>query len=296
MIPESSLVPAVEHDTGAWAASAGAEADAVRYWLARVGRMPLLSSAQEVELGRRALAGDPEARGKLVEANLRLVVSVAKRYRGRGVTFHDLVQEGNIGLIRAASKFDPDRGCRFSTYATWWIRQGVARAVVNQSRMIRLPAHVNDAANRARRAASLLQQRLGREPSEEELAVAVGTSSAGIGRLTRAASDCVSLDAPVGSADETVLLEVVADQEDALEQALAREEMQGFLSAWLRPFDARCRRIIALRFGLAGPAQSLKAVAARFGLTRASVREIERRARARLEEPEVRAASPCESP
>jgi RNA polymerase primary sigma factor len=293
--PEPSIVPAIGRDPGSAAASEGAEADAVRYWLVRVGRTPLLTAAEELELGRRALAGDPEARRKLVESNLRLVVSVAKRFCGRGVTFHDLVQEGNIGLIRAASKFDPDRGCRFSTYATWWIRQGVARAVANQSRMIRLPAHVSDAANRARREATLLHQRLGREPSDEELAQAVGISPAGIGRLTRAASDCVSLDSPLGGTEETALLEVVADHQDALEQALSREEMQGFLSAWLRPFDVRCRRIIALRFGLAGPSQSLKAVAARFGLTRACVREIEKRARARLDEPEVKAASPCES-
>lgn len=274
------------------ASSQREEDDAVKFWLDRVGHGPLLTAEQEKELSRRAGMGDRAARSSLIESNLRLVVSIAKRYRGRGITFQDLVQEGNIGLIRAAHKFDPDRGCRFSTYATWWIRQAVARAVSVQSRTIRVPSHVSDQIGRVHRATSALMARLGREPTSEEIARCVGVSLDAIEGLRGIGENCASLDVPVGGAEASTLGEVIGGEEDFAEKLVERSQYLGFLKAWLRAYDQRTRTVIAMRFGLHGSVASVTAVCEQTGLTRDQVKLIEKNARARLNRPEIRAMFP----
>ncbi len=268
------------------------EDDAVKYWLDRVGRGPLLTSEQERELSRRAGQGDGEARSCLIESNLRLVISIAKRYRGRGITFQDLVQEGNIGLIRAVHKFDPERGCRFSTYATWWIRQAVARAVAVQGRTIRVPAHVCDQMSRVHRVTSNLMARLGREPTVDEVARTMGVAPGVVESLRQVHENCASLDVPVAGAEASSLLELIGGEEDFAEGLLGRSQYIGFLKAWLCGFDARSRKVIAMRFGLQGSVSSVSATCAATGLTRDAVKLVEKSARARLNRPDIRAKFP----
>ena len=228
-----------------------ASTDPIREYLKEIGSIPLLTQEQEQELAKRKAEGDTLAGQKLVEANLRLVVSIAKRYTGRGMSFLDLVQEGNIGLMKAVEKFDYAKGYRLSTYATWWVKQSVTRALADQSRTIRLPVHMVEAVNRVRRAQRALAVRLGREPSNEEIGKEVGMSEKRVTELMQSSGDTVSLETPVGDEDGSNLGDFVADDanastEEKAESVFLREEIDQMLQG----LNPREREVIVLRFGL----------------------------------------------
>ena len=227
-------------------------ADPIREYLKEIGSIPLLTPEEESDLARRNSEGDTEAGRKLVEANLRLVVSIAKRYTGRGMSFLDLVQEGNLGLMKAVEKFDYAKGYRLSTYATWWVKQSITRSLADQSRTIRLPVHMVEAVNKIRRAQRGLSVKLGREPSMEEIAAEVNMSEKRVGELIQASGDTVSLETPVGDEEGSNLGDFVADDanastEDKAESFLLREEIDSMLQG----LNPREREVIILRFGLA---------------------------------------------
>jgi len=263
--------------------------DPVRDWLSRIGRVRLLTVEQELELARGAEKGSIECRRALIEANLRLVVSIAKKYVGRGVALQDLIQEGNIGLMRAVRKFDYRRGYRFSTYATWWIRQSVSRAVGDQGRMIRVPSHVLEGINRITRVSGHFAQAHGRPPTVEELSEASLYSVERVQILLDAMPDSMSLEVPVGENEESSILDLIQDSTcDAPDQVASRgvalEKIQEVLSG----FEEREREVINLRFGLSdNQARTLDSVAAIMGLTRERVRQIEQRALRRLKQPQT---------
>ena len=228
-----------------------ASTDPIREYLKEIGSIPLLTQEQEQELAKRKALGDLHAGQKLVEANLRLVVSIAKRYTGRGMSFLDLVQEGNIGLMKAVEKFDYTKGYRLSTYATWWVKQSVTRALADQSRTIRLPVHMVEAVNRVRRAQRMLAVRLGREPSNEEIGKEIGMSEKRVTELMQSSGDTVSLETPVGDEDGSNLGDFVADDanastEEKAESVFLREEIDQMLQG----LNPREREVIILRFGL----------------------------------------------
>ncbi|MDR7434780.1 MAG: sigma-70 family RNA polymerase sigma factor [Armatimonadota bacterium] len=258
----------------------GEDLDLVRLYLQDIGRVPLLSREEEIALAQRAEAGDLEARKRLVEANLRLVVSIAKRYGGRGLSLGDLIQEGTLGLIHAVKKFDWRRGVRFSTYATWWIRQAVARAVIDQGRTIRLPLYTTDIVRRIHRLSDQLSQKLGREPSLEEIARESGLSKKDVENLRMMSQEPLSLDAPIEGNEPDPLGNLLSDiravnpEDQATDWAL-KEEVRRLLSE-LTP---RERKILELRFGLDdGVAHSLEEIGRKFGVTRERVRQIEAQA------------------
>ena len=264
------------------------EEDALASWLDRIGRVPLLTAEQETSLGRRARKGCAEARERLVATNLRLVVSVAKRFANRGVPLLDLIQEGNLGLLKAVDRFDPERGYRFSTYATWWIRQAVARGISSQGRAVRLPVHAGEALHRALSEAARLRQSLGREPSPDEIASVLGLSAAQVARIMSAAIDSVSLDSPVGTAEDSSLGDVIADtcqprpDEEAIRR-LARVEIEAMLEA----LPTRERDVLRLRYGFADDRpHTLEEVARALCCTRERVRQIEKASLTRLRQPE----------
>lgn len=258
----------------------GEDLDLVRLYLQDIGRVPLLSREEEIALAQRAEKGDVEARRRLVEANLRLVVSIAKRYGGRGLSLGDLIQEGTLGLIHAVKKFDWRRGVRFSTYATWWIRQAVARAVIDQGRTIRLPLYTTDIVRRIHRLSDQLSQELGREPSSEELARASGLTKKDLENLRIMSQEPLSLDAPIEGNEPDPLGSLLSDirtvnPEDQATDLALKEEVRKLLDE-LTP---RERRILELRFGLDdGVAHSLEEIGKRFGVTRERVRQIEAQA------------------
>ncbi|HJB07628.1 MAG TPA: RNA polymerase sigma factor RpoD [Candidatus Enterocloster excrementigallinarum] len=261
--------------------------DPIREYLKEIGSIPLLSAEEEYELAKKKAAGDMDAQKKLVEANLRLVVSIAKHYTGRGMSFLDLVQEGNIGLMRAVEKFDYTKGYRLSTYATWWVKQAITRALADQSRTIRLPVHMVETVNRIRRAQRNLSVSLGREPSVDELAENLGMPRKRVTELLQASGDTVSLETPVGDEDGSSLGDFVADDsnestEDKAESFLLREEIDEML-AGLSP---REREVIILRFGLeTGKPMTLEEVGKRFKVTRERIRQIETAALRKLRNP-----------
>lgn len=261
--------------------------DPVRMYLKEIGRIPLLTSEEEVELARRMSEGDEEAKKKLAEANLRLVVSIAKRYTGRGMSFLDLVQEGNIGLMKAVEKFDYTKGYRLSTYATWWVKQSVTRALADQSRTIRLPVHMVEAVNRIRKAQRALAVKLGREPSNEEIGKEVGMSEKRVTELMQSSGDTVSLETPVGDEDGSNLGDFVADDsnastEEKAESVFLREEIDQMLQG----LNPREREVIILRFGLeSGHPMTLEEVGKRFKVTRERIRQIETAALRKLRNP-----------
>jgi RNA polymerase primary sigma factor len=271
------------------AADAG-ESDAVMTYLREIGRVPMITHEREIELAQRIEAGDREAMKQFILANLRLVVSIAKRYVGRGLTLLDLIQEGNIGLIRAVQRYDWRRGHRFSTHATWWIRQAISRAVADKGRTIRLPVYVNTALNRIRRERQRLLQELGREPTEEELAEATGLDPIRMVELQAAPGAPVSLELPVGEDEEQELGDVLADTESASPEDLAttqtlKDEVQRVLESVLTP---RERLVLQLRFGLGNSqAHPLEQVGRELGITRERVRQIEAGALAKLRQPPV---------
>ena len=264
-----------------------ASTDPIREYLKEIGSIPLLTQEQEQELAKRKALGDLHAGQKLVEANLRLVVSIAKRYTGRGMSFLDLVQEGNIGLMKAVEKFDYTKGYRLSTYASWWVKQSVTRALADQSRTIRLPVHMVEAVNRVRRAQRMLAVRLGREPSNEEIGKEIGMSEKRVTELMQSSGDTVSLETPVGDEDGSNLGDFVADDanastEEKAESVFLREEIDQMLQG----LNPREREVIILRFGLeSGHPMTLEEVGKRFKVTRERIRQIETAALRKLRNP-----------
>ena len=266
------------------------ESDAVMTYLREIGRVPMITHEREIELAQRIERGDRDAMKQFILANLRLVVSIAKRYVGRGLTLLDLIQEGNIGLTRAVQRYDWRRGHRFSTHATWWIRQAISRAVADKGRTIRLPVYVNTALNRIRRERQRLLQELGREPTEQELAEATGLDPIRMIELQAAPGAPVSLELPVGEDEEQELGDVLADTESASPEDIAttqtlKDEVQRVLESVLTP---RERLVLQLRFGLGnGQAHTLEQVGRELGITRERVRQIEAGALAKLRQPPV---------
>ena len=264
-----------------------ASTDPIREYLKEIGSIPLLTQEQEQDLAKRKSEGDAEAGKKLVEANLRLVVSIAKRYTGRGMSFLDLVQEGNIGLMKVVEKFDYTKGYRLSTYATWWVKQSVTRALADQSRTIRLPVHMVEAVNRIRKAQRALAVKLGREPSNEEIGKEVGMSEKRVTELMQSSGDTVSLETPVGDEDGSNLGDFVADDsnastEEKAESVFLREEIEQMLQG----LNPREREVIILRFGLeSGHPLTLEEVGKRFKVTRERIRQIETAALRKLRNP-----------
>jgi RNA polymerase primary sigma factor len=263
---------------------APASVDALDLYLAQIGRTPLLTKHEEQQLAQRIEAGDEAAKRRMVEANLRLVVSIAKKYRGHGVGFLDLIQEGTIGLVRAVEKFEWRRNLKFSTYATWWIRQAVQRAVANQSRTIRVPVHVHDRIRKIDRARRTLEAKLGREASDEEVAKEAKLSLNEVRDADQLRPQMVSLQRPTGEDGDTELGDMIADQSgedvtDTVDERLRNEALERALEM-LTP---RTRRIIELRYGLGGgEPMLLEAVGREVGLTRERVRQLEQEALAQL--------------
>jgi len=270
-------VPAAAPETGT--------EDAVRLYLKSIGRVALLTKEDEVRLAKRVEQNDMMAKNQLIEANLRLVVSIAKRYTGRGLTLLDLIQEGNLGLIRAVEKFDWRRGFKFSTYATWWIRQAITRALADQSRTIRIPVHMVERMNRVSRTQRSLSQTLGREPSVEELANAVEMSASQVEDILKLGQEPVSLEAPVGGDDGDARLgDFIEDNgEDRPLEVVADRLRDVDLQQALKSLPWRERRVLELRYGLAGAGpMTLEDIGSQVGVTRERVRQIESRTLSKL--------------
>jgi len=260
--------------------------DPVRMYLREIGRVPLLTKEEEVELAKRAEKGDKEAADKLKTANLRLVVSIAKKYLGRGLSLLDLIQEGNIGLMKAVQKFDWRKGYKFSTYATWWIRQAITRAIADQARTIRIPVHMVEKINRYYRVARRLMQNLGREPTPEEVAKAMGIPPEKAWQIVKISRKPTSLETPVGEDEDSELGDFIPDDKtspvDEAAKALLKEQIQKIL----KTLSERERRILEMRFGLLdGHPRTLEEVGAAFGVTRERIRQIEAKALRKLKRP-----------
>jgi len=258
--------------------------DSVRLYLREIGRVPLLTSEEEVELAKRIMKGDKAAKDKMVEANLRLVVSIAKKYIGRGLDLLDLIQEGSAGLLRAVEKFDYTKGFKFSTYATWWIRQAITRAIADQARTIRIPVHMVETINKLIRTQRRLVQELGREPLPEEIAAEMEMDVEKVNHIIKIKQDIVSLEAPVGEEADSTLGDFIEDEdsvspEDAATYQLLKEQVNSVL-ALLTP---REQKILRMRFGLEdGRSHTLEEVGQEFGVTRERIRQIEAKALAKL--------------
>ena len=262
-------------------------ADPVRMYLREIGKIPLLTKEEEVELAKRVEAGDEEAKKKLIEANLRLVVSIAKKYIGRGLSFLDLIQEGNLGLIRAVEKFDYRKGFKFSTYATWWIRQAITRAIADQARTIRIPVHMVETINKLIRVSRQLVQQLGREPTVEEIAQALELLPEKVEDIQRIAQEPVSLETPIGEEEDSQLGDFIEDKDSPNpEEATAGQLLREQLEEMLGELTEREREVLRLRFGLEdGRAHTLEEVGKRFNVTRERIRQIEAKALRKLRHP-----------
>ena len=261
--------------------------DSVRLYLREIGKIPLLSSEEEMDLARRIVEGDKKAKDKMAEANMRLVVSIAKRYSGRGLDFLDLIQEGNTGLLRAVEKFDPDKGFKFSTYATWWIRQAITRAIADQARTIRIPVHMVETINKLLRTQRRMTRELNREPTIEELSKELDMEPEKIEYVIKIKQDISSLDAGVGrdgEDDDSVLQDFIVDEdtvspEDSASNQLLKEQVQEILSS----LSDREQKIVRMRFGLDnGKNHTLEEVGQEFAVTRERIRQIEAKALAKL--------------
>jgi len=261
--------------------------DSVRLYLREIGKIPLLTGEEELALAQKVVAGDKKAKDKMAEANMRLVVSIAKRYSGRGLDFLDLIQEGNTGLLRAVEKFDPDKGFKFSTYATWWIRQAITRAIADQARTIRIPVHMVETINKLLRTQRRMTQELNREPTIDELAKELEMEPEKVEYVIKIKQDITSLDAGVGrdgEDEDSVLADFIEDEdtitpEDSATNQLLKEQVQSVLST----LSDREQKIIKMRFGLEnGKSHTLEEVGQEFAVTRERIRQIEAKALAKL--------------
>lgn len=265
----------------------GSAEDPVRMYLKEIGRIPLLSSEEEIELAKRMEMGDEEAKKKLSEANLRLTVSIAKRYSGRGMQFLDLIQEGNLGLIKAVEKFDYRKGYKFSTYATWWIRQSITRAIADQARTIRIPVHMVETMNRVNRTSRRLLQEYGREPTPEEIAVTMNLPVERILEVSKISQEPVSLETPIGEEEDSHLGDFIQDEHvpvpsEEAAHTLLREQLEEVMDT----LSDREQKVLALRFGLEdGKPHTLEEVGKDFQVTRERIRQIEAKALRKLRHP-----------
>ena len=265
----------------------GSAEDPVRMYLKEIGRIPLLSSEEEIELAKRMEMGDEEAKKKLSEANLRLTVSIAKRYSGRGMQFLDLIQEGNLGLIKAVEKFDYRKGYKFSTYATWWIRQSITRAIADQARTIRIPVHMVETMNRVNRTSRRLLQEYGREPTPEEIAVTMNLPVERILEVSKISQEPVSLETPIGEEEDSHLGDFIQDEHvpvpsEEAAHTLLREQLEEVMDT----LSDREQKVLALRFGLEdGKPHTLEEVGRDFQVTRERIRQIEAKALRMLRHP-----------
>ena len=265
----------------------GSAEDPVRMYLKEIGRIPLLSSEEEIELAKRMEMGDEEAKKKLSEANLRLTVSIAKRYSGRGMQFLDLIQEGNLGLIKAVEKFDYRKGYKFSTYATWWIRQSITRAIADQARTIRIPVHMVETMNRVNRSSRRLLQEYGREPTPEEIAVTMNLPVERILEVSKISQEPVSLETPIGEEEDSHLGDFIQDEHvpvpsEEAAHTLLREQLEEVMDT----LSDREQKVLALRFGLEdGKPHTLEEVGRDFQVTRERIRQIEAKALRKLRHP-----------
>ena len=261
--------------------------DPVRMYLREIGRIPLLTYEEELELAKKILQGDEEAKQKLAESNLRLVVSIAKKYVGRGMLFLDLIQEGNMGLMKAVEKFDYTKGFKFSTYATWWIKQAITRAIADQARTIRIPVHMVETINKLIRTSRHLLQQLGREPTPEEIAAEMEIPVEKVAEIQKIAQDPVSLETPIGEEDDSHLGDFIQDDDspaphDAASFTLLREQLEEVMNT-LTPREAK---VLKLRFGLEdGKSRTLEEVGREFNVTRERIRQIEAKALRKLRHP-----------
>ena len=279
----------VEEDMIAAAAEMDSAAidDPIRMYLKEIGRFALLKADQEVTLAKAIEARDAAAKDRLAEANLRLVVSIARKYLGRGMSLLDLIQEGNLGLMRAVEKFDHHRGFKFSTYATWWIRQAITRAIADQARTIRVPVHMVEMINKQMRVTSRLHQELGREPTDEEIGAELGISAEKVREISQIAQNPVSLETPIGEEDDSNLGDFVQDSEaTAPSEAAALSMLRTEVELVLDTLSPRERRVLQLRFGVAdGQQRTLEDVGKRLGVTRERIRQIEAKALRKLRHP-----------
>ncbi|MDQ0286700.1 RNA polymerase primary sigma factor [Desulfofundulus luciae] len=286
-IDDAVMEPTAEEDVDLSIPEGVAIDDPVRMYLKEIGRIPLLTPEEEIELAKRMEQGDEEAKRRLAEANLRLVVSIAKRYVGRGMLFLDLIQEGNLGLIKAVEKFDYRKGYKFSTYATWWIRQAITRAIADQARTIRIPVHMVETINKLIRVSRQLLQELGREPTPEEIAKEMGISEEKVREIMKIAQEPVSLETPIGEEEDSHLGDFIEDQDarapaEEASYTLLREQLEEVL----KTLTDREQKVLRLRFGLDdGRARTLEEVGQKFGVTRERIRQIEAKTLRKLRHP-----------
>ena len=261
--------------------------DPVRMYLREIGSIKLLTPSEEIELARRIVAGDGIAKQKLAKANLRLVVSIAKKYVGRGMLFLDLIQEGNLGLIRAVEKFDHNKGYKFSTYATWWIRQAITRAIADQARTIRIPVHMVETINKLKKISRKLAQDLGRKPADEEIAREMDVTVEKLREIFKVAQEPISLETPIGKEEDSRLGDFIEDREtEAPVHAVTHELLREDLNDVLKTLSSRERDVLRLRFGLDdGRSRTLEEVGQQFGVTRERIRQIEAKALRKLRHP-----------
>jgi RNA polymerase primary sigma factor len=267
-------------------ASAEGVSDPVRMYLKEIGRIPLLTFADEISLAKRYEKGDRKAKKKLIESNLRLVVSIAKKYIGRGMSLLDLIQEGNQGLIRAVEKYDWRKGYKFSTYATWWIRQAITRAIADQARTIRIPVHMVETINRFARASRRLMQDLGREPQPEEIAKIMEVDVTKVREIMKVSQEPTSLETPVGDEEDSHLGDFISDQGPSPFDQTSRQLLKEHMEEVLATLSDREKKVLILRFGLEdGRPRTLEEVGALFGVTRERIRQIEAKALRKLRHP-----------
>lgn len=292
--PDDDALLEMDDDTESISAAEDLEAivntmsdDPVKQYLKEIGNYPLLSVNDEIELAKRIELGDAQAKRALAESNLRLVVSIAKRYVGRGLSFLDLIQEGNLGLIKAVDKFDYNKGYKFSTYATWWIRQAITRSIADQSRTIRIPVHMSEIINKTYRVSRMLMQELGREPTEREIAEKLGLPIEKVHEILKVSADPISLDTPIGEEDDSHLGDFIKDETImGPEEAASHAVLQAQISKLLDTLTEREQRVLILRFGLKdGRSRTLEEVGREFNVTRERIRQIEAKALRKLRHP-----------